>query len=710
MRPTKFCFEELLEEVRNSIPIEQLRDADGPYSRPEDVQLASCSKNLVFLQRLCRYFKEIMTWVNQPNCVGCGGEQPELLHVRGAITDEEREGKAGRVEVYRCYQCHAETLFPRYNSVKKLFETKSGRCGEYANLFGLYCRSVGFDVRYIHDSTDHVWVEVLIEDRWVMADGCEGVIDEPSMYEAGWGKQGISLVIATSIDQVTDVTPVYTRKFLSRETQSLRRKHMTSEAIGARIIEQINSQLEGHNANPKSRLVERRTLEAAQLKKLMQATEWLAEERYQRGRSSGSLSWRQARGETGKESPTSNHDEGEKDAVAGFQFESFLPPTSSTVSISVIPHPTISRGGIVVSGSSCAVGEPNTVSVVIVDEKVLGCILQSRCFRSLSAFRAFIDTVPAGRLIAANGSFENDVDEDSESLECPRLHGFSAKAKGPEGFIYIGQIDACPDWTFFSTFESFEEEGYQVVIDCDNSIADLKLKNERNTRPSVVAGRIPESHMPLATQVQASEEQKRIAFESFSGNSANNRCYSGYTSWPGSPIYLLDASAYPLVSVKQTSALDSSNATTFHYLPAPLVPLDEQGVDDSQSPEFHIPLDDMYATYLGTKLLVTSTNTSLPTNEALCNARLIGLYFSAVCVHFCRIIFQCLFILAPSVLSSHLPSISTGAALVVSSPQRLLSSTVISKRSMRTMGLNWCLSAQIGTNLHSTITIVQCRG
>ena len=61
----------------------------------------------------------------------------------------------------------------------------------FANLFGFFCRAVGFETRYVLDFTDHVWTEVWSRrfGRWIMADSCEGKIDEPCMYEKGWGKK-----------------------------------------------------------------------------------------------------------------------------------------------------------------------------------------------------------------------------------------------------------------------------------------------------------------------------------------------------------------------------------------------------------------------------------------------------------------------------------------------------------------------------------------
>lgn len=141
----------LLKECRDTIPFDDLRDDGGPYSEPKDRFLTTDVK---FVQRLARYFKSSMTWVNQPPCVVChSNEHMESKGTRGPVTDEEKEGGASRVEVYACRNADAgcdgtvETTFPRYNSPRKLLQTRRGRCGEYANLFGLYCRSSGLETR-----------------------------------------------------------------------------------------------------------------------------------------------------------------------------------------------------------------------------------------------------------------------------------------------------------------------------------------------------------------------------------------------------------------------------------------------------------------------------------------------------------------------------------------------------------------------------------
>jgi len=183
----------------------------------------------VFLAGLLAWFKRhFFHWCNKPLCQyedcpaatpseGSPGKcQDDMAHDdagSGQPTPEEREGGAGRVEVYTCRRCNRSTRFPRYNKPSRLLQTRTGRCGEWANCFGLICRALGLDSRYVLDFTDHVWVEVWLasEGRYCHCDPCENALDAPLTYEHGWGKK-LTYVLSVSRHGVADVTAKYTRK------------------------------------------------------------------------------------------------------------------------------------------------------------------------------------------------------------------------------------------------------------------------------------------------------------------------------------------------------------------------------------------------------------------------------------------------------------------------------------------------------------------
>ena len=262
----------LLAECRLLILIDDIRYDSGIYYEDRDKLITSSSTR--FLQRLVRCFKERMTWINSPFCPNqCHNNTTNTnestcisIGMREGETIEEREGQANRVEVYKCQVCSKIVTFPRYNSVRKLLQTGSGRCGEYANLFGLVCRSMGYETRYILDMTDHVWTEVYIHDdnimngtssHWIMVDSCEAVLDENSMYEAGWGKQ-LNCIIAVGIDHVIDVTSKYTRKFHNDDFQLRRRQHTTSESALDNVIQKCNHILRTDMKQEQINKIERR--------------------------------------------------------------------------------------------------------------------------------------------------------------------------------------------------------------------------------------------------------------------------------------------------------------------------------------------------------------------------------------------------------------------------------------------------------------------
>jgi peptide-N4-(N-acetyl-beta-glucosaminyl)asparagine amidase len=606
----------LLAECRAQIPFQEI---NNNYARDDDILYRG---NALFLKHLTLYFKEnVMTWVNQPPCQNCGNQTMESRQTRGPQTQEELDGGASRVEVYDCSSCQNTTTFPRYNSVRKLLETRKGRCGEYANLFGLYCRAVGFETRYVSDFTDHVWVECLVDGEWIMADACEGLIDKNSMYEDGWGKD-LNYIIAVTPDSVIDVTPRYTRKWFSPEFQARRRGICSSEEASQLIIKQYNAKIQSDcSKNRREELDRRMEREQKMLNICQQTTEWTDEEKHGKGRISGSLEWKLSRKEAGDLNQTKDES---SPSVKSWHVESFF-PSNKKQGITI----SISNDGIVVSDAECSV-IGSQISVVVIDEVYLGCILQSRGFTSWKDVADFVDTLPSHRIVAIHGS--SSVNADSEKANgLSRLGGFTMP-NDESKVLYLGQVDALPAWTKFASCNGSSKISVFMV---PRSKLDVKLRTERDTVPSRVACRLPESIMPLQTQLLASEEQKRMAFLRFSGDKrATVKEYVGYTTKAGSPVYLLDASAYPFSKTE-------GGWNTFHYLPEPLVPKDDSGIVESTKksgvPKIDIPLESFFfTTLLGPNVLVNSTPGSAPalvdTANALHNTRLVALYFSA---HWC---------------------------------------------------------------------------
>ncbi|KAI8913678.1 hypothetical protein EDD86DRAFT_110257 [Gorgonomyces haynaldii] len=262
---------ELQDKAREIIPIERLHaqaQGDDFY-----MNLLRCTLD---------WFKtECFTWVDAVPCIRCSNKT-QATGMATPTAEDVRYG-AHRVETHTCQTCGFQNRFPRYNDPQRLLETRRGRCGEWANVFCLITRTLGFETRYILDFTDHVWTEVFVNDRWVSMDSCEGSqsLDTPLMYETGWGKK-LNYILAFGDTEVEDVTHKYTLKL-----SQLERSLVPEAWLSARLL------LETNRLRDSLSVEERARLDVRDLKVDMPTVTGS-----ERGRQSGALQWRLDRNET----------------------------------------------------------------------------------------------------------------------------------------------------------------------------------------------------------------------------------------------------------------------------------------------------------------------------------------------------------------------------------------------------------------------------
>ncbi|KAG9101005.1 hypothetical protein FS749_011088 [Ceratobasidium sp. UAMH 11750] len=140
--------QELQDLARQEIPIQRLQ-AEATALQQSDSPLPCQDDALA--QVLVKWFKnEYFKWADPIKCPKCAGKTEMTGMV--APNEYERAGGAGRVEMHVCTRengpCDGSFRFPRFNDPKYLMKTRLGRCGEWANLYTLFLRTVGLRARY----------------------------------------------------------------------------------------------------------------------------------------------------------------------------------------------------------------------------------------------------------------------------------------------------------------------------------------------------------------------------------------------------------------------------------------------------------------------------------------------------------------------------------------------------------------------------------
>ncbi|TPX65907.1 hypothetical protein CcCBS67573_g07983 [Chytriomyces confervae] len=284
-----YCDRAILDLALEQMPVDEL------HERAESITVKDGGYLECLMSALLGWFKtDYMTWVNNLPCEACGA--PDTVSAGSGIpTPTDLADGASRTELFKCPHCHATSRFPRFNNVKRLMKTRKGRCGEWANLFTCFSIAMGFETRYVMDYTDHVWCEFYSDTwkRWVHVDPCEGssALDQPLMYEVGWGKK-LTYVFAVGEHEVVDVYRRYTRNL----PDILRRRKLARETTLAHWISEMNSEIQRNL--PASIVKELKEKSAAELHEFLHPPNRPLHGSEKIGRQSGNLEWRLARGET----------------------------------------------------------------------------------------------------------------------------------------------------------------------------------------------------------------------------------------------------------------------------------------------------------------------------------------------------------------------------------------------------------------------------
>jgi peptide-N4-(N-acetyl-beta-glucosaminyl)asparagine amidase len=185
------------------------------------------NNDIEFLKPILDWFKkDYMKWMSSNSsrsnkkikCQNCNIP----LHFR---INKGNSWKLRMTEIYECLNCNSSKIvFPRYGEIKRIADSRIGRCSEWSMLFGALLNSLSIETRIVQDYLDHCWNEALIDDKWIHIDSTLEYpisLNHPHYYEKNWAKK-YKYILAFSYNYVDDVTSSYTDEW--QNVQERRKK------------------------------------------------------------------------------------------------------------------------------------------------------------------------------------------------------------------------------------------------------------------------------------------------------------------------------------------------------------------------------------------------------------------------------------------------------------------------------------------------------
>lgn len=222
--------------------------SDEEQRRHVQALLLALKTNYTFYHQKCL--------AHEPNISSCDRDADSQLlgQVACQPTDDEVSDDCVYAELRYCRNCGNNATnkseffeYSRFHGPLALFDTSwsrkgvMGQCEEFSRAGHALLAALGYEVRYVLDFTDHVWVEVKIPQgeggSWIHADPSEGVLDQPLMYEKGWGKK-LTMIFAFTPTYVEHITARYTDDYKS----TVLRRGIPDERLKLAIA-QVNDRL-----------------------------------------------------------------------------------------------------------------------------------------------------------------------------------------------------------------------------------------------------------------------------------------------------------------------------------------------------------------------------------------------------------------------------------------------------------------------------------